>query len=63
VTRSGPFFVGRVLMPPTLVASIYGMNFKSMLELEWPHGYFIALVLTVIVGVLPYLFFKWKKWL
>jgi len=54
VTRSGPFFVGRVLMPPTLVASIYGMNFKSMPELDWPHGYFIALVLTVIVGVLPY---------
>jgi magnesium transporter len=52
-----------VLMPPTLVASIYGMNFKSMPELEWPHGYFIALVLMLIVGVLPYLFFKWKKWL
>ena len=52
-----------VLMPPTLIASIYGMNFKSMPELEWPHGYFIALVLMVIVAVLPYLFFKWKKWL
>jgi magnesium transporter len=38
VTRGGPFFVGRVLMPPMLVASIYGMNFKSMPELEWPHG-------------------------
>jgi magnesium transporter len=52
-----------VLMPPTLVASIYGMNFKSMPELEWPHGYFMALALMVMVGVLPYLFFKWKKWL
>jgi magnesium transporter len=52
-----------VLMPPTLVASIYGMNFKSMPELEWPHSYFMALALMVIVGVLPYLFFKWKKWL
>jgi magnesium transporter len=52
-----------VLMPPTLVASIYGMNFKSIPELEWPHGYFMALVLMVIVAVLPYLFFKWKKWL
>ncbi len=52
-----------VLMPPTLVASIYGMNFKSMPELEWPHGYSMALVLMVIVAVLPYLFFKWKKWL
>jgi magnesium transporter len=52
-----------VLMPPTLVASIYGMNFKSMPELEWPYGYFTALALMVIVAVLPYLFFKWKKWL
>jgi magnesium transporter len=52
-----------VLMPPTLIASIYGMNFKSMPELEWPYGYSVALALMVMVGVLPYLFFKWKKWL
>jgi len=52
-----------VLMPPTLVASIYGMNFKNIPELEWTHGYYIALVLMVIVAVLPYWFFKWKKWL
>jgi Mg2+ and Co2+ transporters len=36
---------------------------QNMPELEWPHGYFIALVLMVIVAVLPYLFFRWKKWL
>jgi magnesium transporter len=52
-----------VLMPPTLVASIYGMNFRNMPELEWPYGYSMALVLMVTVAVLPYLFFKWKKWL
>jgi magnesium transporter len=52
-----------VLMPPTLVASIYGMNFKNIPELEWPYGYSMALVLMVSVAVLPYLFFKWKKWL
>ena len=52
-----------VLMPPTLVASIYGMNFKNMPELDWPYGYSVALALMVTVGVLPYLFFKWKKWL
>jgi magnesium transporter len=52
-----------VLMPPTLVASIYGMNFKSMPELEWPYGYYVALMLMMVVAVLPYLFFKWKKWL
>jgi magnesium transporter len=52
-----------VLMPPTLVASIYGMNFKNMPELEWPFGYSMALFLMATVAVLPYLFFKWKKWL
>ena len=52
-----------VLMPPTLVASIYGMNFKMMPELDWPHGYPFALVMMVLVAVLPYMVFKWKKWL
>jgi magnesium transporter len=52
-----------VLMPPTLIASIYGMNFKIMPELEWTHGYPFALGLMVLAGLLPYLLFKWKKWL
>jgi magnesium transporter len=52
-----------VLMPPTLIASIYGMNFKVMPELEWQHGYPVALVAMVVAAVLPYVFFKWKKWL
>ncbi len=53
-----------VFMPPTLVASIYGMNFHhNMIELEWTFGYPFALVLMVLVAVLPLLFFKWKKWL
>jgi magnesium transporter len=52
-----------VLMPPTLIASIYGMNFKVMPELEWQHGYPIALVMMLLAAVLPYVFFKWKKWL
>jgi magnesium transporter len=52
-----------VLMPPTLIASIYGMNFKSMPELEWTHGYPYALVAMLLAAVLPYLFFSWKKWL
>jgi len=51
------------LMPPTLVASIYGMNFKGIPELDWPFGYPAALILMLVVAVLPYLFFKWKKWL
>jgi magnesium transporter len=52
-----------VLMPPTLIASIYGMNFKIMPELEWQHGYEFALVAMVLAAVLPYFLFKWKKWL
>lgn len=53
-----------VFMPPTLVASIYGMNFHhNMIELEWEYGYPFALVVIVLAAVLPLLFFKWKKWL
>jgi len=52
-----------VLLPPTMVASIYGMNFKNMPELEWYYGYPFALLLMVLAAVLPYLFFKWRKWL
>jgi magnesium transporter len=52
-----------VLMPPTLIASIYGMNFKMMPELEWVHGYPMALVMMLVAAVLPYFLFRWKKWL
>jgi magnesium transporter len=51
------------LMPPTLIASIYGMNFKNMPELDWHYGYPAAIVLMVLAAALPYYFFKWKKWL
>jgi magnesium transporter len=52
-----------VLMPPTLIASIYGMNFKIMPELEWTHGYQLALLAMVAAAVVPYWVFKLKKWL
>jgi len=52
-----------VLMPPTLIASIYGMNFKSMPELEWVHGYPYALLAMVAAAIVPYWIFKMKKWL
>jgi magnesium transporter len=51
------------LLPPTLIASIYGMNFKDMPELGWKYGYPLALGLMVGGAVLPYLYFKWRKWL
>lgn len=50
------------LMPPTLVGSIYGMNFKHMPELEWLAGYPMALVLMLLSGVLPFLYFRRKGW-
>jgi len=55
--------VAVVLLPPTMVASIYGMNFRHMPELEWTYGYPFALALMLASAILPYAFFKWKKWL
>ena len=55
--------VAVVLLPPTMVASVYGMNFRHMPELEWTFGYPFALLLMLCSAVLPYAFFKWKKWL
>jgi magnesium transporter len=53
-----------IFMPPTLVASVYGMNFKTgMWELEWAWGYPMALTMMLCAAILPYLFFKWKRWL
>lgn len=52
-----------VFMPPTLVASIYGMNFRHMPELGFDYGYPMAIAMMIAAAVLPYLFFKWKQWL
>lgn len=52
-----------VFLPPTLVASIYGMNFDLMPELKWALGYPWALILMVLSAALPYLYFKRKGWL
>jgi magnesium transporter len=52
-----------VFLPPTLVASIYGMNFESMPELQWPWGYPLALLLMIGAGAMPYFYFRRKGWL
>ncbi|WP_127476102.1 magnesium/cobalt transporter CorA [Sulfurivermis fontis] len=52
-----------VFLPPTLVASIYGMNFEYMPELTWLLGYPWAIGLMVISGIAPYWYFKRKGWL
>ncbi len=52
-----------IFLPPTLVASIYGMNFEVMPELGWDLGYPMALGLMVLSAVVPYLYFKKRGWL
>lgn len=62
-----------IFMPPTLIASIYGMNFKLMPELNWtwtmsngwvlPAGYMFAIFLMILVTFVTYWFFRYKKWL
>lgn len=52
-----------VFLPPTLVASIYGMNFHSIPELGWSIGYPWALGLMVLSSLLPYLYFKRRGWM
>lgn len=52
-----------VFLPPTLIASIYGMNFEVMPELSWPLGYPMAIGLMVLSAIVPYQFFKWRGWL
>jgi magnesium transporter len=51
------------LLPPTLIASIYGMNFEIMPELRWPYGYPFAIALMVASVVVPFLYFRRKGWL
>jgi magnesium transporter len=52
-----------VFLPPTLIASIYGMNFDVMPELSWPYGYPMAVCLMILSAIVPYQFFKWRGWL
>jgi magnesium transporter len=52
-----------VFLPPTLVASIYGMNFEVMPELHWLIGYPFAICLMIVSAILPFLYFKRRGWL
>jgi len=52
-----------VFLPPTLVASIYGMNFQVMPELTWPLGYPLAILMMIVSAITPYVYFKRKGWL
>ena len=55
--------VAVLFMPPTLLASVYGMNFANMPELSWKFGYPLAIIMMIGSAVLTYLIFKKKKWM
>jgi magnesium transporter len=55
--------VSVVGVPPTLVASIYGMNFKWIPELQWDYGYFYGLGMIVASAILPLVWFKKRGWI
>lgn len=50
-------------MPPTLISSIYGMNFQFMPELEWTFGYPVVLGLLLLSSIVPFLYFRKRGWL
>lgn len=52
-----------VFMPPTWIASVYGMNFKFMPEIEWYYGYPVSIGMMILSAVITYFFFRKKGWL
>ncbi|WP_108822714.1 magnesium/cobalt transporter CorA [Dysgonomonas sp. Marseille-P4361] len=52
-----------IFMPPTLIASVYGMNFKGMPELEWEYGYGFSIGMMIVAVAVILFYFKKKKWL
>ena len=54
--------VSVVGVPPTLIASMYGMNFKNMPEYDWHYGYAYGLSLIILSGLVPAIWFKVKGW-
>jgi magnesium transporter len=55
--------VSVVGIPPTLIASMYGMNFKGMPEYDWSWGYPYGLAMIVLSAILPIAWFKWRGWI
>lgn len=52
-----------VFLPPTVIASLYGMNFEFMPEIHWRYGYVWAIGIMILSGIAPYWYFKSKDWL
>jgi magnesium transporter len=55
--------IATIVLPLTLIAGIYGMNFDNMPELQWSYGYYYALALMAAVGICLISYFKIKKWI
>jgi magnesium transporter len=52
-----------IFFPPTLIGTIYGMNFRFMPELDWHFGYPLAILIMLASAIIPYVYFKWREWL
>jgi magnesium transporter len=56
--------ISTVVLPMTLIAGIYGMNFrKGMPELDWEYGYAYSLGVMLLTGLGAFVLFRWKKWI
>jgi magnesium transporter len=55
--------VATFFFPPTLIATIYGMNFHNMPEIDWRFGYPLSLLAMIVSVIIPFLYFKRKRWL
>ena len=49
-------------IPPVFMAGVWGMNFKDMPELGWPHAYLFAWIVIILSAVIPLAWFKWRNW-
>jgi magnesium transporter len=54
--------ISTIVLPMSLIAGIYGMNFRHMPEIEWPWGYAWGMGLMALAGLIPLAFFKWRRW-
>ena len=54
--------ISLLLMPPTLIAGIYGMNFENMPELHWHYGYYAVMTGMAVLAISSWLW-AWRKWM